>query len=88
MNPVHAFWNIHRGSKDRQLISGTWSGWCFFFLQESPLKLDDKVQIIPNHACTMVNQFEEYIFHENGHVMDLWKIDARGMVSAKQDKSI
>lgn len=50
------------------------------FLQESPLKLNDKVQIIPNHACTVVNQFEEYIVHENGQIIDLWKVDARGMV--------
>lgn len=50
------------------------------FLQKSDLKLNDKVQIIPNHACTVVNQFEEYIIHENGQVIDVWKVDARGMV--------
>lgn len=49
-------------------------------LHETTLKLNDKVQIIPNHACTVVNQFEEYVIHENGRVMDIWKIDARGMV--------
>ncbi|MGX6444574.1 D-TA family PLP-dependent enzyme [Neobacillus sp. K501] len=50
------------------------------FLQETDLKLNDKVQIIPNHACTVVNQFEEYIIHENGKVIDVWKVDARGMI--------
>ncbi|MGI8383993.1 D-TA family PLP-dependent enzyme [Robertmurraya sp. P23] len=49
-------------------------------LQETTLKLNDKVQIIPNHACTMVNQFDEYMVHENGRVMDIWKVDARGKV--------
>ncbi|MDM5327128.1 D-TA family PLP-dependent enzyme [Neobacillus sp. CF12] len=49
-------------------------------LQETNLKLNDKVQIIPNHACTVVNQFDEYVVHENGHVIDSWKVDARGMV--------
>jgi D-serine deaminase-like pyridoxal phosphate-dependent protein len=51
-----------------------------FFLQETPLKLNDKVQIIPDHACTVVNQFEEYMVHDNGQVIDVWKVDARGMV--------
>lgn len=50
------------------------------FEQETHLKLNDKVQIIPNHACTVVNQFEEYVVHENGQIMDVWKVDARGMV--------
>ncbi len=49
-------------------------------LQETTLKLNDKVQIIPNHACTVVNQFDEYVVHENGRVMDVWKVDGRGMV--------
>lgn len=48
--------------------------------QETTLKLNDKVQIIPNHACTVVNQFDEYVVHENGRVIDVWKVDARGMV--------
>lgn len=49
-------------------------------VQESNLKLNDKVQIIPNHACAVVNQFEEYVVHENGQVVDIWEVDARGMV--------
>lgn len=49
-------------------------------LYETNLKLNDKVQIIPNHACTVVNQFNEYVVHENGKVLDVWKVDARGMV--------
>lgn len=48
---------------------------------ESPLKLNDQVQIIPNHACTVVNQFEEYVVHESGIVIDTWRIDARGKVT-------
>lgn len=48
--------------------------------QETTLKLNDKVHIIPNHACTVVNQFDEYVVHENGRVIDVWKVDARGMV--------
>jgi D-serine deaminase-like pyridoxal phosphate-dependent protein len=48
--------------------------------QKANLKLNDKVQIIPNHACPVVNQFDEYVVHDNGQVIDVWKVDARGMV--------
>ncbi|MDR7077386.1 D-serine deaminase-like pyridoxal phosphate-dependent protein [Neobacillus niacini] len=47
---------------------------------ETQLKLNDVVQIIPNHACTVVNQFEEYVVHQNGLVKDVWKVAARGMI--------
>lgn len=50
------------------------------FLRESSLKRNDKVQIIPNHACTVANQFEEYVVHDEGSVFDVWKVDARGML--------
>ncbi|WP_246942984.1 alanine racemase [Bacillus pinisoli] len=48
------------------------------FHQSLLLKLNDKVQIIPNHACTVANMFEEYVIHRNGHVIGKWKVDARG----------
>lgn len=44
------------------------------------LKLSDKVQIIPNHVCTVVNQFNQYIVHDGKKVIDVWEIEARGMV--------
>ncbi|MFS0777841.1 D-TA family PLP-dependent enzyme [Neobacillus sp. 3P2-tot-E-2] len=47
---------------------------------ETNLKINDKVQIIPNHACPVVNQFEEYVVYENGQLTDVWKVDARGKV--------
>jgi D-serine deaminase-like pyridoxal phosphate-dependent protein len=48
--------------------------------KETGLALTDKVQIIPNHACTVVNQFDEYVVHRDGIVVDVWKVDARGKV--------
>ncbi|GAA0341712.1 alanine racemase [Bacillus carboniphilus] len=47
---------------------------------ETSLSLNDKVLVIPNHACTVANQFEEYVVHQNGVVVDVWKVDARGKV--------
>ncbi|CAG9620203.1 D-TA family PLP-dependent enzyme [Sutcliffiella rhizosphaerae] len=48
------------------------------FEKKPDLKLNDKVRIIPNHACTVVNQFEEYTVLEEDKVVDIWKVDARG----------
>ncbi|WBL15570.1 MULTISPECIES: D-TA family PLP-dependent enzyme [Sutcliffiella] len=43
------------------------------------LQMNDKVQIIPNHACTVANLFDEYVVHDDGKVINRWKVDARGM---------
>ncbi|WP_100334175.1 D-TA family PLP-dependent enzyme [Bacillus alkalisoli] len=48
------------------------------FKEDTALTLNDKVQIIPNHACTVVNQFNEFYVHEDGVIKDCWKVDARG----------
>ena len=48
------------------------------FDKKPALKLNDKVRIIPNHACTVVNQFDEYTVMEGERVVDTWKVDARG----------
>ncbi|MFE7062243.1 D-TA family PLP-dependent enzyme [Sutcliffiella sp. NPDC057660] len=48
------------------------------FDEKPTLKLNDKVRIIPNHACTVVNQFDEYTVVEGDRVVDTWKVDARG----------
>jgi D-serine deaminase-like pyridoxal phosphate-dependent protein len=50
------------------------------FTQQPKLTLNQKVQIIPNHACTVVNLFNQYVVHRDGIVVDVWKVDARGMV--------
>ncbi|WP_078382165.1 D-TA family PLP-dependent enzyme [Sutcliffiella halmapala] len=48
------------------------------FKEKPNLKLNDKVRIIPNHACTVANQFEKYTVCEQERVVDSWKVDARG----------
>lgn len=44
------------------------------------LKITDKVQIIPNHACTVVNLFDKIVIHRQGTIVGEWMIDARGKV--------
>lgn len=42
------------------------------------VKLNDRLTIIPNHACVVANLFETYLVHRDGKVIDEWKVDARG----------
>ncbi|MFD2371482.1 D-TA family PLP-dependent enzyme [Brevibacillus sp. GCM10020057] len=47
---------------------------------ETSLGLLDRVQIIPNHACTVMNLFDRVHVVRDGEVIDIWRIDARGHV--------
>ena len=42
------------------------------------LKVGDKVEIIPNHVCPVVNLFDELVGLRNGVVETTWKVAARG----------
>jgi D-serine deaminase-like pyridoxal phosphate-dependent protein len=41
-------------------------------------EIGDKIRIIPNHICTVVNLFDEMIVFRNDLVEGKWKIAARG----------
>jgi len=51
-------------------------------LTESDLKLrvGDKVEVIPNHSCTVSNLFDEMLAVRGGEVEETWPVAARGMV--------
>jgi len=38
----------------------------------------EKLTIIPNHACPVVNLFDYYTVHKDGKVIDYWSVSARG----------
>ncbi|QRG65304.1 D-TA family PLP-dependent enzyme [Brevibacillus choshinensis] len=44
------------------------------------LGLLDRVQIIPNHACTVMNLFDQVYLVKNDEVIGTWPVDARGKV--------
>ena len=48
--------------------------------KESEVQITEEVTIIPNHACTVVNLFDNYLITKDGKVIDKWKVDARGKV--------
>lgn len=47
---------------------------------EVDVEITDQITIIPNHACTVVNLFDNYIVHRKGKIINKWKVDARGRV--------
>ncbi len=48
--------------------------------KDNDIKITEKITIIPNHACTVVNLFDYYLIHRKGEIIDKWKVDARGKV--------
>ncbi|MGI9428548.1 MAG: alanine racemase, partial [Bythopirellula sp.] len=44
-------------------------------------KLGQMVELFPSHACTTCNLYRVFHIIENGRVVDLWPIDASGMLS-------
>jgi D-serine deaminase-like pyridoxal phosphate-dependent protein len=47
---------------------------------EQGFEVGDRVEVIPNHICPTVNLMDEMLIVRNGHIVDTWKIAARGKV--------
>ena len=46
----------------------------------SSLQIGDKIEIIPNHACTVINLFDEVNVIKREKVIKVWNIEGRGRV--------
>lgn len=47
---------------------------------ESGFNVGDRVEVVPNHICPTVNLMDELLIARDGHIVDTWKIAARGKV--------
>lgn len=47
---------------------------------EAGFEVGDRVEVIPNHICPTVNLMDELLIARDGHIVDSWKIAARGKV--------
>jgi D-serine deaminase-like pyridoxal phosphate-dependent protein len=47
---------------------------------EAHIKVGDKLRIVPNHACTCVNQHDGLVVHRGETVEAVWQIAARGKI--------
>ena len=45
---------------------------------EDELELGQRVRIVPNHACVVVNLYDELAVTRNGRLDATWGVDARG----------
>lgn len=48
---------------------------------ESPFEIGEKVTIIPNHVCVVVNMFDEFAGTRDGRVEEMFEISARGKLT-------
>jgi len=42
------------------------------------LRVGDKIELVPRHGCTTVNLYDRFHVVEDGALVDLWKVAARG----------
>ncbi len=42
------------------------------------LSIGDKVEIVPSHSCTTTNLYDNFFVCQNGKLIDVWAISARG----------
>jgi D-serine deaminase-like pyridoxal phosphate-dependent protein len=46
--------------------------------QDSPIRIGDRIEIIPSHGCTTSNLYSEFVVHRSGLVSAAWPIEGRG----------
>lgn len=46
--------------------------------EPSPIAVGEQLAIVPNHACATVNLHERMLVVEEGEVVDVWNVEARG----------
>lgn len=51
---------------------------CFLNVAGPPLKVGEKLQLVPSHACTTCNLYREMHVCREGRVVDVWPIEAAG----------
>lgn len=59
---------ITRASEEHGIIEGA----------DLPLRIGDKVEIIPNHACATCNMHDELYIVRGGELLDVWPVLGRG----------
>jgi D-serine deaminase-like pyridoxal phosphate-dependent protein len=65
----HPDWMIHRLSEEHGIVSVS---------PDDPVQIGERVEIIPNHICPVVNLFDVMFITRGDNVIDRWDIAARG----------
>ncbi|HEX8219810.1 MAG TPA: D-TA family PLP-dependent enzyme [Chloroflexia bacterium] len=59
---------VTRASEEHGIIEGT----------SLPLRVGDRVEVIPNHACATCNMHDEFFLIDGDTVLDVWPVLGRG----------
>lgn len=46
-----------------------------------PIRIGQKLRLIPSHGCTTCNLYREYVIHRKGIIEDVWPIDGAGRLA-------
>jgi D-serine deaminase-like pyridoxal phosphate-dependent protein len=46
--------------------------------ETAPLRIGDRLELIPSHGCTTSNLYSEFIAHQDGQPVGHWPIEGRG----------
>lgn len=65
----HPDWTIDKLSEEH--------GWVII-PPDDPIRIGERVEIIPNHICPVVNLFDEMVLMRGNEVMGQWQVAARG----------
>lgn len=49
-------------------------------VKDNDIKITEKITIIPNHACTVINLFDHYLIQRKDEIINKCEVDARGKV--------
>jgi D-serine deaminase-like pyridoxal phosphate-dependent protein len=44
-------------------------------------RIGQELHLIPSHACTTCNLYRELVVYEDGHVVEIWPIEASGRLA-------
>jgi D-serine deaminase-like pyridoxal phosphate-dependent protein len=47
---------------------------------DSPIRIGDRLRVVPNHVCPCINLHDRVYVTEGEHVVDEWRVAARGKV--------
>jgi D-serine deaminase-like pyridoxal phosphate-dependent protein len=65
----HPDWQINRQSEEHGMVT---------ISSDDPVKIGERVEVIPNHICPVVNLFDSIYVTQGDTVVDRWTIAARG----------
>lgn len=68
------------GERDVRLVRASEEHGVLALPAGSPLRVGDRVAIVPNHICAVINLHDEVLVADGASIVDAWPVAARGRV--------